>query len=224
MRHGASAGEHSAPVTEPERFIRENLLLTPVPHIPEIRLHLAQPSSRLSRLLSQGENDRSPYWAFVWGGGLALARHILNNPELVRGRTVLDIGSGSGLVAIAAKLAGAAEVTTMEIDPHGCAAIRLNAQANGVSLTIAQNDALEHDPPFTDVVTAGDVFYEESLARHMLPLLRSMRDRGSLVLVGDPGRVHLPTDSLHRVADYELSDFGGASRGVVEAAVFILKP
>jgi predicted nicotinamide N-methyase len=209
-------------VKEPERFIRQNLPLTPVPHIPEIRLHLAQPSSRLSRLAVEGEEPRSPYWAFAWGGGLALARHILDYPELVQDKTVLDIGSGSGLVAIAAKLAGAADVTAVEIDPHGCAAIRLNAEANGVELKVAQSDPLEHAPHFTDLVTAGDVFYEERLAKRMLPLLQSLRDRGSLVLVGDPGRVNLPLHCLRRVADYELGDFASPGPAGGQSSVYML--
>lgn len=222
MRRGANAAEESAPTMEPERFIRENLPRSAVPQVPEVSLHLAGPGSRLSRLADAGDGERSPYWAFVWGGGLALARHVLDHPDLVRGRTVLDIGSGSGLVAIASKLAGASEVTAAEIDPNGCAAIRLNAEANGVALTILPTDVLDTPAPLADLVTAGDVFYDETLARRMLPLLQALRDRGSLVLVGDPGRTHLPLTSLRTIAEYDLGDFASGGTSRVRSAVYEL--
>ena len=172
MRHGASAGKDDAPVIEPERFIRENLPLTPVPHIPEIRLHLAQPSSRLSRLAVEGAEQRSPYWAFAWGGGLALARHILDHPDLVRGKTVLDIGSGSGLVAIAAKLAGAAEVTASRDRSASARRDSPKREANGVELTRPEPIRRRtRRRPSSISCSAGDVFYDKDVAIRMMAFL-----------------------------------------------------
>ena len=156
-----------------------------------------------------------PFWAFPWAGGQALARYLLDDPGQVRGRAVLDLASGSGLVAIAAAVAGAASVTPSETDPLAAAAITLNARVNRVRLepTVgdlltapgpgrpdpAEPDAGAADPGPADVVLAGDAFYDRSMASLMLPFLERASRAGALVLVGDPGRAYLPRDRFDQV-------------------------
>ena len=209
---------------DPERFIRENLPLTPVPHIPEIRLHLAQPSSRPVAARRRGSR------AALALLGLRLGRRRSRSPATFstirnwsRGKAVLDIGSGSGLVAIAAKLAGAARVIAAETDPFGIAAIRINAEANGVELATTGTDLTEVAPPTDiDLVLAGDVFYDKDVARRMMAFLGACRAAGIGALVGDPHRADLPQTGLHCVATYSVADFGAAVGAVVPAAVFTL--
>jgi predicted nicotinamide N-methyase len=169
--------------------------LAAVPYVPEMRLHLADEVYGLWE-----RTGRLPFWAFAWVGGLALARHVLDHPEVVRDRTVLDLASGSGLVAIAAALAGAATVTAGEVDPLAAAAIGLNAAANEVTVTVMLEDLLGGDGGCADVVLAGDVFYEEPMADRVLPFLQRARARGAQVLVGDPGRAYLPDGRFTAVA------------------------
>jgi len=203
---------------DPIHFIRANLPLTAVSSRPDIRLHLATPASGLSRLL--GEASSSPYWAFCWGGGLAIARHLLDHPDLVRGKRVLDFGSGSGLVAIAAAKAGARQVIAAEIDPLGTAAISLNAAANGVILDIVQADLVDAALPEVDVVLAGDTFYDSALATRATGFLDRCLDAGARVLVGDPGRVHLPLRRLRELARYPVGDFGDGASSVAPGVVY----
>ncbi|MCW2916341.1 MAG: methyltransferase [Actinomycetia bacterium] len=169
--------------------------LAAVPYVPEMRLHLADEVYGLWE-----RTGRLPFWAFAWAGGLALARHVLDHPEVVRDRTVLDLASGSGVVAIAAALAGAAAVTAGEVDPLAAAAIGLNAAANEVTVTVMLADLLGGDGGCADVVLAGDVFYEEPMADRVLPFLERARARGAQVLVGDPGRAYLPDGRFTAVA------------------------
>lgn len=190
---------------DPGRFVVENLRLMDVPNVPGIRLYTAHPQSGLNRL------KRSPYWAFPWGGGLALARHVQAEPRTVEGRRVLDLGAGGGVVAIAAAKAGAARVLAAEIDPHALAAIRLNAEANGVGITIIAEDLLGGEPPPVDLVLVGDLFYTPALAARVARFLDRCRAAGIEVLVGDPGRGPLPLDRLTLVAGYDVPDFGGGS-------------
>ncbi|KOX24636.1 50S ribosomal protein L11 methyltransferase [Saccharothrix sp. NRRL B-16348] len=131
-----------------------------------------------------------PFWAFPWAGGQALARHVLDHPELVAGRRVLDLASGSGLVAVAAARAGG-RVTANDIDPVAVAAIGLNARANDVTVTITPGDLLDTEPD-TDVLLAGDVFYDRDMAARVEPFLLAAHRRGALVLVGDPQRSFMP--------------------------------
>lgn len=170
--------------------------LVPVPLAPEISLHLADRSVGLFDLT--GGEFRSeqppPFWAFVWAGGQALARFLLDHPEAVRGRRVLDLATGSGVAAIAAARAGAAEVGAEDVDPAAVAAARRNATANGVTLAAAV--------PEPDVVLAGDVFYSPRVAGEMTGLLRAARDRDARVLVGDPGRGYFPSRLFDRLAEY----------------------
>ncbi|WP_203924928.1 class I SAM-dependent methyltransferase [Rugosimonospora africana] len=188
----------------PEMSGSDRLHLVQAPLVPEIRLHLAEDAvvwwARMEA--EMGAALTAPFWATAWPGGQALARYLLDHPATVTGRRVLDVASGSGLVAIAAGLAGAATVTANDVDPYALAAITLNAKANGVTVTPCPNDLLDDDGGDADVVLAGDVFYNEAIAQRMWPFLRRAAARGVLVLVGDPGRGHLPADRLTTVASY----------------------
>ncbi len=153
-----------------------------------------------------GDPDAAiPYWAFAWAGGLAIGRHLRDNPALVAGRRVLDLGSGSGLCALAALHAGAATATAADIDAFAAAAIELNARANGRRVAIVRRDLLEEPAPDVDVILAGDCWYEPGLAGRVLPWLRRARDRGMHVLAGDPGRRYLPADELVELASYDVA-------------------
>jgi predicted nicotinamide N-methyase len=143
-----------------------------------------------------------PFWAFAWAGGQALARYIIDHPEAVAGRDVLDLASGSGMVAIAAAKAGARRVTAADIDPFATAAIMMNAALNGVSLQIESRDLLDRGPAGWGVVTAGDVCYEAPMASRMIAMLRRIAARGRLALLGDPGRAYLPREGLAELARY----------------------
>lgn len=172
-----------------------------------IRLHLADEALPLWHAVQveTGDPDAAlPYWGFAWGGGLALARYLAEHPTAVADRRVLDLASGSGLCAIAALRAGAAEATAVDIDPFAAAAIGLNARANGLRVTVVRRDVLDDEPPDTDVILAGDWAYEARLASRVLAWLRRARDRGIDVLVGDPGRRYLPVDDLVELARYEV--------------------
>lgn len=177
--------------------------------VPEVRLHLAEDAFALWRLVgaeSELPDAPPPFWAFAWAGGQALARHVLDHPALVRGRHVLDLASGSGLVAIAAARAGAASVTASDVDPFALAAIGLNSELNGVEVARAPGDLLDGEAGEApaEVVLAGDVFYERSLADRMLPFLDRVRAKGAEVLIGDPSRDFLPRSRLEALATYEV--------------------
>jgi predicted nicotinamide N-methyase len=190
--------------TDPERFIRANTALGAPPHVPEIRLHQADEAHELW-LKTEDELDAlglpPPFWAFAWAGGQGLARHLIDNPGLVEGKSVLDFASGSGLVAIAAKRAGAARVTAADIDPWSATAARLNAQTNGVDFEISQSDLIGADLGW-DVVLAGDVFYDQAMSTLIRPWFSSLARRGALVLVGDPGRSYCPREGMELLATY----------------------
>ena len=178
-------------------FVRANTRLSPVPFVPELLLHQAdEPIELWERTEAAGPEQPPPFWAFAWAGGQALARHILDDPELVAGRAVLDLATGSGLVAVAAARAGARVVTANDIDPFSLAAAQANAEANGVRVQTVEDDLLEIGYPDADVILAGDVFYSREMGGRVLPFLRKAAGRGALVLVGDPGRAYLPTDGL----------------------------
>jgi len=152
-----------------------------------------------------GDPDAAlPYWAFAWAGGLAIGRYLQENPGIVAGRAVLDLASGSGLCAIAALGAGASGVTAADIDPFAITAIELNARANRRRIGTTRRDLLEDDPPSVDVILAGDCLYEAALADRVVPWLQRARDRGTDVLIGDPGRRYLPLDRLVELASYEV--------------------
>ena len=193
---------------DPAAFIRSSLWLTPVPGLDGLRLYTGHPASGLGRFVAEHNDGRAPYWAYPWSGGLALAAHLRAHPQVVRDRHVLDLGAGGGVVAIAAMQAGAARVTAAEIDPLGAAALALNAEANGVIMSILTDDLLDGEPPAVDVVLVGDLFYAPDLAPRTGAFLERCRAEGTAVLVGDPGRADLPLDRLTPLARYEVPEVG----------------
>jgi predicted nicotinamide N-methyase len=191
----------------PRAFVLRHSRLRAIPAVDGIRLHLADDVLPVWRALQieTGDPDTPlPYWAAAWGGGLAIAGYLRDHPEAVAGRLVYDLASGSGLCAIAAAQAGASAVEANDIDPFAAAAIALNARANRSRIDVTRRDALDDDPPAADVVLAGDCWYTADLAARVLPWLRRVETSGIDVLVGDPGRDHLPTESLVEVAAYDV--------------------
>lgn len=200
-----------APVIERDnesrrRFVARNTVLAPTPHVPEIRLHTASVATDLWELTERELEQIGlppPFWAFAWAGGQALARHILDHPDIVRGKRVLDFAAGSGLVAIAASEAGAAHVTACEIDAFAIAAMSLNAEANNVAFDAQLADFIGRDDGW-DVVLAGDVSYERDMAECVTLWLLGLAERGAEVLIGDPGRTYLARSLLEKVAEYDV--------------------
>jgi predicted nicotinamide N-methyase len=188
-------------------FIRANTRLMAPPLVPEIRLHLAEESLPIWLKTEEelGEiNVPPPFWAFAWAGGQALARYLLDNAELMRGKTVLDLGSGSGLTAIAAMRAGASSALASDIDALALAAIGLNAEANGVSVATSQKDQLAGPPRDADVVLVGDLFYERTLAEAVSAYIDAAAKDGALVLIGDPQRNYFPKGTFEMAAEYRV--------------------
>ncbi|MGQ9371048.1 class I SAM-dependent methyltransferase [Azospirillum sp. A39] len=186
-------------------FVRANTAVATPPLVPELRLHLATevtPLWQATEETLQTSNLPPPYWAFAWPGGQAVARHIFDHPELVRGRRVVDFAAGTGLVAIAARLAGASHALALEIDAFALAAIALNADLNGVTVDATVEDLVGRPLADADVVLAGDVCYEKPMADRVLPWLRGLAAAGVTVLLGDPGRAYRPDRGLERVARY----------------------
>ncbi|MEI9430032.1 class I SAM-dependent methyltransferase [Mesorhizobium sp. Cs1299R1N3] len=188
------------------QFILDNTTLMAPPHVPEILLHLADEAHDLwqrteDELVEIGLPP--PFWAFAWAGGQGLARYVIDNPDMVRGKRVLDFASGSGLVAIAAARAGAAEVTAADIDPFCATAIRLNSDANGVVNKFLDTDCIGTDADW-DVILAGDVFYDKPFADRLMPWFSALKRRGAEVLVGDPGRSYLPRSGLEPLGVYQV--------------------
>jgi predicted nicotinamide N-methyase len=190
----------------PADFIRARLPALPVPGIPEIVLHKAVPASGLARLAAEDAAFGSPYWAYYWLGGLALARFVLDRPATVAGKRVLDLGCGSGLVAIAAAKAGAASVLAADVDPYAIAVLPLNAAQNGVIVEAVLSDLTAGPVPEVDLILAGDVFYDPEPAARVLPFLERCRATGVEVLVGDPRRAPLPVTRLRVLADYRFAE------------------
>lgn len=184
--------------------------------MPEVRVHKAGPSSGLHRLAEADPAFGAPYWAHWWGGGLALARFVLDRPGTVTGRSVLDLGCGSGLVAIAAARAGAARMLAADVDPYAVAACRLNAAANGVAVDVLHDDLTVSDPPDSALILVGDLFYDAGLAKRVTAFLNRCVAGGRKVLIGDPWRAHLPHERLTKFAEYEVRE-GATPR---QAAVF----
>ena len=190
-------------MTDSSAFVRNNTLPMTPPLVPEIVLHLA---TEVVPIWKKTEEELAemgvppPYWAFAWAGGQALARYLIDNPGLVAGKRVLDIGSGSGLVGIAAAKAGASTVLAADIDAFSLAAIALNAAANGVTLQITGEDRIGGPAPF-DVILVGDLFYERPLAERLLAWLTPLP---VLVLMGDPGRTYFPKSGVEKRASYQV--------------------
>jgi predicted nicotinamide N-methyase len=190
---------------DPVVFVRRNTTITASPLVPEIRLHLATeitPIWQATEEILARSALPPPFWAFAWAGGQALARYLLDHPEVVAGRSVLDFGAGSGLVAIAAAKAGAVSVLAAEIDHFAAAAIAANAALNEVAIAVTTADVLDTGDPRWEVVTAGDVCYERPMAERVTAWLRDIARRGGLVLIGDPGRAYLPSHGLRERARY----------------------
>jgi predicted nicotinamide N-methyase len=186
--------------------------------VPEIELRLCDDITVLWKVT--GEDAPPPFWAVAWLGGQALARYVLDHPEEVRGRRVLDLGSGSGLVAIAAALAGASSVLAADIDPWCATAIELNAAAVGVHVDVTLEDLLDREPPDVDVILAGDVWYERDTAERVTAWLRRS---SALVLLGDPGRADLPQDGWVELASYDVPTTRDLE-GVVSKRVRVFSP
>jgi predicted nicotinamide N-methyase len=176
-------------------FVRDHTRLITLEFLPSIKLHLAD---EVIPVWERSEREAPPFWAFAWAGGQALARYVLDNPDLVRGKSVLDLASGSGLVAIAAARCGAS-VTANEIDEYAAEAIALNAAANNVQVNIRLGDILDTTID-VDVILAGDVFYSRDMSNRVLSFLE--RSRCELVLVGDPGRAYAPESGFSRVTEF----------------------
>lgn len=187
-------------------FIRANTELMAVPHAPEIQLYLAHEAMDLWQKTEDELAELGlppPFWAFAWAGGQALARYILDHPQIVAGKRVFDLASGSGLVAIAAAKSGALHVTASEIDDFALASIALNADANGVRIHVRPGDMIGTDEGW-DVVLAGDVSYERDMAGRITDWLEDLHRRGCTVLIGDPGRSYLARDRLTSIAVYQI--------------------
>lgn len=201
-RYAAEVGQATFP-----SFV---LALTDVqahPFVPEVRLRLATDPMRLweEAETAMGRGDLAPpFWASAWPGGLALARYLLEHPETVRGRTVVDVATGSGLVAVAAALAGARTVAAYDRDELAVHAARTNARRNRVRVAVHESDVRVVSAPSGTVVTAGDVFYDRDIAGAMLEGLTALAEAGSEVLVGDPYRTFLPQHHLETIANYEI--------------------
>ena len=190
---------------DPALFVRRNTTIVAPPLVPEIRLHLATEVTPIWQATEETLARSAlppPFWAFAWAGGQALARYLLDHPANVAGRSVLDLGAGSGLVAIAAAKAGARPVLAAEIDHFAAEAIAANAVLNEVAISVATEDLLNTVNLRWDVVTAGDVCYEQPMADRVIGWLRGMAARGAIVVLGDPGRAYLPCGGLVERARY----------------------
>jgi predicted nicotinamide N-methyase len=198
-------------MTDWTAFIRANTRLMAPPLVPEIRLHLAEESLPIWRKTEEelgAINVPPPYWAFAWAGGQALARWLLDNPSAIAGRQVLDLGSGSGLTAIASRMAGAASVLAADIDALCGSAIALNAGANAVDIDFTDADLLAAAPTGPsidyDVILVGDLFYERDLADRVLRYVESAAGKGADVLIGDPQRSYFPRDRFEKLAEFRV--------------------
>ena len=191
---------------EIRQFIIDNTDAGVPPHVPEIHLRLATEAHELWLKTEdeiEGISLPPPYWAFAWAGGQGLARYILDHPADIRDRSVLDFATGSGLVAIAAKLAGTGSVTACDIDAFAAMAAALNADANSIRFVVRCDDLIGRDDGW-QVVLAGDVFYDQDLGRLLIPWFDRLAQRGALVLIGDPDHGYCPYEKLTEVATYEV--------------------
>lgn len=187
-------------------FIRENTRVLAPSHVPELKLYLADDAVALWELTEEqlgGLGLPPPFWAFAWAGGQALARYLLDHPEIARGRRVLDVASGSGLVAIAAMQAGAAHAIAVDIDAFASEAAQLNAVLNDVSLETSDADPVGATTD-AELILVGDLFYDRDLAPRVLEWLIDLQRQGKQVLIGDPGRTYLPRDKLEQIASYDI--------------------
>ena len=188
-------------------FIVANTRLQAPPHTPELRLHLADEITPIWKLTEEELGELGlppPFWAFAWAGGQALARYLIDHPAEVAGKRVVDFATGSGIVAIAAARARAADVLAADIDGFCGAAVALNAAANGVAVRFTDANLLEAEPPAADLICAGDVCYEKPFAEAVMGWLQRARRAGARVLIGDPGRSYFPRTVLEKLAEYQV--------------------
>lgn len=215
---------------DPEGFIRANTALETPAMVPEFKLWLATeyvPIWQATEAWMEEQNIDPPYWAFCWPGGQAVARYLLDNPDLVSGRRVIDFAAGSGVSSMAAARAGAAAVTANDIDVLSLVAARLNAAANGLALEVSSEDWLARPEaaPDTDVVIAGDVCYEREMSTRALAWLRGHARAGRLVLLGDPGRNYFSAQGLEECARYDIpTSLQLENRGMRETVVWRVLP
>ena len=200
----------------PAEFVRAHTRVERPALVPEVQLHVADDVVALWEAMEQeqvGPADEPPFWAAAWPGGQALARYVLDHPDVVAGRTVLDLGAGSGLVAVAAAKAGVVSVVASDPDPYSATAVTVNAETNGVGPFLVVGDLLDEEPPDVDVVLAGDVCYDRAMTERVLPFLGMAWLRGATVLIGDPGRRYLPShEGFLAAAAYDVADLDGPVR------------
>jgi predicted nicotinamide N-methyase len=210
-------------ITDRRAFILANTRLQSPPHTPELRLHLADEITPIWTLTEEELGEMGlppPFWAFAWAGGQGLARYLLDHPETVRGRTVLDLATGSGLAGLAAMKAGAADALCADIDDFCAAAVGLNAEGNGLEVSFTAENLLDAPPPPVEVILAADISYERPLAERVRAWLGEARAQGATVLMGDPRRTYFATEGLKPLAEYqvettrELEDFAVKRTGV----------
>jgi predicted nicotinamide N-methyase len=208
----------------PAEFVRRHTRPEHPPLVPELTLLVADDVVALWEAMEAergGPAEEPPFWSAAWPGGQALARYVLDHPDVVAGRVALDLGSGSGLVAVAALRAGAERVLASDVDPFSVTAIPLNAAANGVRGVEVVGDVLDQPlPDGVSVVLAGDVCYAREMTGRVLGFLDAARAAGAEVLIGDPGRAYLPGDRLQPLTGYEVPDVDGGARR--RASVFRL--
>ncbi|TAL32495.1 class I SAM-dependent methyltransferase [Phenylobacterium sp.] len=196
------------PPSARRQFIVANTRLQSPPHTPELTLHLADEVTPIWRMTEEALAEIGlppPFWAFAWAGGQALARYVLDKPDVVSGRAVIDFASGSGIVGIAAMRAGASRVLAADIDPFCGEALSLNAAVNGVAVDYTGADLLDAPPPpWADVILAGDICYEKPLADRVMAWLAQAGAAGATVLIGDPGRSYFPREGLVKLAEYQV--------------------
>lgn len=195
------------PIADPIAFVTANTRVQTVPHAPDISLWLADEVTPIWRMTEEALEEIGlppPFWAFAWAGGQGLARWLLDNPQEVRGKTVLDFAAGSGLVGVAAMKAGAASVLCADIDPFCEAAVALNTALNGVEAAFMTDNLLHQPAPDVDVICAGDVFYEKPMADAVLGWLVEAHEQGIRVLVGDPMRTYFPKSGFELLAEYQV--------------------
>lgn len=207
MHHRHSVSVLLPPLDQRVALVRARTRLQRPAVVPELLLHLADDMDEAWQHL-QEELDAGdlppPYWAFAWLGGQAVARHVLDVPDVVAGRRVLDLACGSGLCAFAARLSGAASVVAADIDPFAEAAVEMNARTNRLPVEFTLRDLVGQSLPDIDVVLAGDVCYDAEMTARMLPWLRVVASTGTTVLLGDPGRHYLPQEGVTEMAAYDV--------------------